>query len=710
MAKSKKKGGGGGASPPPSPQVDSGDGDVTPPETEVAPEDAAAQIAQLQAQLGAVQKALIQSESRVAATLGAPTLESAWSGGASGRSAPPVPTPSPPPGSSHAPPSEPPVTSTEIKVEGNGGPTPETMERAALEGLIQGSDLPPQEVEFLVREAGRVGGSGTQSGAAVEGREDAIRDTHRVPSAELQRARRAMSTTAGPLSAFSTLGSSEFARGERETAFLPADGQNKVIAQTLLHQYKVEIHLRILAQNGESREEEPNKWLKGDSLQDILYKASAAGNLLETGHKEDITAILVECNLYAYATSRMAAVHEIVMQDVFFITNEWLPSAVVWYLRAKDYQCVELWGMIKFENLKLRDDRMRQVEEILILMQCPGGHDAASHKLSETGKDWLVYMCESNTFTEALNKATESYRADVVLSKYYDIDLPPVMVEISRMLRHFINLDSKSMNKSKIGQEASRDLVPMVRKAIETIKSLQENDLEASFEMYRLMGDIDFNQGLVAEVNAGKPVKRPYQQHSQSLTGYAAAATDRGRDSTPRGGGGGRGNGGDGWTYSTRGRSQSRGAPDRFQQSDCWVCKKSDHQADGCPKLASEFIYPGDDGRVLDVQCHACKQIGHYKGECPGPNAIRKIEAGYIKKEREATSASANRASVRHTKKEKKKSSKSARRGVARRPPSPKAAEEPSTEEDSDSASSENTDRRQSWYEDSDTDSSDNTK
>ena len=164
MAKSKKKGGGGGASPPPSPQVDSGDGDVTPPEAEVAPEDAAAQIAQLQAQLGAVQDALMLAESRVAATLVAATHAP---DGASGGSAPAVPTPSPPPGSSHVPPSEPPVTPTEIKIEGNGGPTPETIE-SVLEGLIQESDLPPQEVEFLLREAGRVGGSGTQSAVPCE--------------------------------------------------------------------------------------------------------------------------------------------------------------------------------------------------------------------------------------------------------------------------------------------------------------------------------------------------------------------------------------------------------------------------------------------------------------------------------------------------------------------------------------------------------------
>ena len=271
------------------------------------------------------------------------------------------------------------------------------------------------------------------------------------------------------------------------------------------------------------------------------------------------------------------------------------------------------------------------------------------------------------------------------------------------MLRHYVNLDGKAMNQSKIGLKASRDLVPMVRQTIEKIKSLQGSNLEAAFEMFRLMGAIDFNQDLVADVDAGKPVKRPYQ------TGHAAAATDRGRDSTPRGDGGGRGGGGDGWTYS-RARSQSRGAPDRLHRSDCWVCKKSDHQAVDCSKLASEYIYPGDDGRVLDVQCHVCKQIGHYKGECPGPNAIRKIEAGYLKKEKEAASALANRASVRRPKKEKKKSSKSVRRGVPRRPPSPQAAEEPPSGESSLSASSESTGHRSSWYEDSDTDSDDNKK
>ena len=66
-----------------------------------------------------------------------------------------------------------------------------------------------------------------------------------MPSTELQRARRLMSAPAGPLYGFSTLASAEFARGERETAFLAADKQNRVIAQTLLHQHKAEIYLRI---------------------------------------------------------------------------------------------------------------------------------------------------------------------------------------------------------------------------------------------------------------------------------------------------------------------------------------------------------------------------------------------------------------------------------------------------------------------------------
>ena len=121
-------------------------------QAEVAPEDSAARIAQLQAQLGAVQNALILAESRAAALGAAAHVPD----GASGGSAPSVPTPSPPPVSSHAPPSEPPVTPTEIKIEGSGGPIPETIERV-LEGLIEGSDLPSQEVEFLLRGAGPVG-------------------------------------------------------------------------------------------------------------------------------------------------------------------------------------------------------------------------------------------------------------------------------------------------------------------------------------------------------------------------------------------------------------------------------------------------------------------------------------------------------------------------------------------------------------------------
>ena len=457
------------------------------------------------------------------------------------------------------------------------------MTEGLIECLNQESYLHESEISDLLNKAILSSQSHTQSEAATQGRNDAIEDTHRVHSTELLRARSLMKGNAGSLYGFSVLGASEISRGNRATAFLSESNQNKMMARTLTYKYHKAIFHKMQELDSVPLEEEPNEWLKGDSLMDLVHKAAAADNLLETGHADDISEILMRCNLFAYTASHMATVHGLVMQDVFFVTNDVMTPAVVWTLRADDYSCVELWGDVKLMNLKRRDARMEQIEQMLILRECPGGYDAASLKLSEIGKDWQDFMCNSNTFIEALNKATESFRGDQLLGLYYDIDLPPYTTEISRMLRCFINLDSKEMNKSRIAQDASRDLVPMLRTAILQLKDLHGDELDVSIDIYRLLGNIDFQQGLIPAESSKRPASRG---------GFAAAATARGRDSMSRGGGGGGGGASDGWTRvgsQNRGRSRSRGAgrENDADAEECWVCEKSDHSAGQCPKLSS---------------------------------------------------------------------------------------------------------------------------
>jgi len=115
MAKAKKKGGGTGASPPPSPQVGKGDDDPSPTEEITQPEDAAALIAQLQARLQAAEAALQLSEAR--AVPPGTAAQNMPDGDGEG---PSVTTPPEPSVSSHAPQSKPPVTQTDVKIEGHG--------------------------------------------------------------------------------------------------------------------------------------------------------------------------------------------------------------------------------------------------------------------------------------------------------------------------------------------------------------------------------------------------------------------------------------------------------------------------------------------------------------------------------------------------------------------------------------------------------------
>jgi len=267
------------------------------------------------------------------------------------------------------------------------------------------------------------------------------------------------------------------------------------------------------------------------------------------------------------------------------------------------------------------------------------------------------------------------------------------------MLRCFINLDSKEMNKSRIAQDASRDLVPMLRTAILQLKDLHGDELDVSIDIYRILGNIDFQQDLTPAESSKRPASRG---------GFAAAATARGRDSMSRGGGGGGGGASDGWTRvgsQNRGRSRSRGAgrENDADAEECWVCEKSDHSAGQCPKLSSEFIFPSIDGNVENVECFTCHQIGHYRSDCPGANAIRKIKAAYNKKENEKSeTATASRATRTRYKKEKRKSHRSESRSSRR---SSRAAEEASSESESTSASEvEDADTRESWYKDSDSD------
>jgi len=702
MAKAKKKGGGTGASPPPSPQVGKVDDDPSPTEEITQPEEAAALIAQLQAQLQAAEAALQLSEAR-AGPLGA-AAQNMPGGDGEGLSS--VMTPPEPSVSSHASQSKPLVTQTDVKIEGHGPPNGGRVTERLVESLNQESYLDESEITDLLNKAVLSSQSHTQSEAATQGRNDAVEETHRVHSTELLRARSLMKGHAGSLYGYSVLSASEISRGSRATAFLSENNQNRFIAKTLTYKYHKEIFHKMKELDGVPLEEEPNEWLKGDSLVDLVHKTAAAANLLETGHPEDISEILMKCNQFAYTASNMATVHGIVMLDIFFVTNEQMSPGVQWTLREDDYSCVELWGDVKLPNFKRRDTRTEQIELMLILRENPGGHDAASLKLSETGKEWQDFMCTSNTFIEALDKATESYRADKLLGLYYDIDLPSYSSEISRMLRCFINLDSKEMNKSRIAQDASRDLVTMVRTAINQLKDLSGDELEVAVEIYRILGNIDFQQDL----KPAEPSKRP-----ASRGGFAAAATARGRDSTSRGGGGGGGGASDGWTRvgsQNRGRSHSRG-PGRENDADaerCWICEKRDHSAGKCPKLSSEFIYPGLDGDVDDVECYTCHQIGHYRSDCPGPNAVRKIKAAYHKKENEKhETGTANRATrTSHRKKEKKRSPRSESRSSRR----PSRAEEESTSESdtgTDASEEEEADTRGSWY-NGDSDSDDNKK